>query len=51
MISQVMLLQDIVDLNFERNGTDKINSISKNATKFKVGFGFYCISDILAYSE
>ena len=46
MTSQMMLFQAMVDLNFERNGTDKINSISENATKFKVGFDFHGVSDI-----
>ena len=44
--SQVILFQAMVDLNFERNGTDKFNSISENVTKLKVGFDFYGVSDI-----
>ena len=44
--SRVILFQAMVDINFKRNGTDKVNSISENATKFKVGLDFYWVSDI-----
>ena len=46
MTSQVMLFQQWWIKTYNRNGTDKINSISENATKFKVGFDFYGVSDI-----
>ena len=48
-----MLFKAMVKLKFEqnvdsnRNGTHKINSISQTPTKIKVSFYFYQVSDVL----
>ena len=34
------------NVNSNRNGTDKVNSISKNLTKVKESFDFFRVSDI-----